>query len=86
MFEISAGNDAGVFRIAPCRGQIRVARAVLDYTAGPRMYNLTVTVRDDAVPLPLSTSATFLIFVTFVNSAPVCAQLPAPFQVEEMAH
>jgi hypothetical protein len=61
-FFIVAGNDAGVFKIAPCGGQIRVADAVLDFDAGPRTYNLTVLVTDDGTP-SLNATAIFQIRV-----------------------
>jgi hypothetical protein len=49
-YAIVAGNDAGVFKMAACGGQIRVANAVLDFIVGPRLYNLTVLVADDGLP------------------------------------
>lgn len=45
--------------MAACRGQIRVARAVLDVSV-KSLYNLTVIVRDDGA-IPLNASATFLV-------------------------
>ncbi len=84
LFEILSGNEDGVFRIAACKGQIRVARAVLDYVAGPRTYTLSVIVRDDATP-QLSATATFVIHVVHVNNPPVCVQNPPAMTVPEMS-
>ena len=74
-FAITGGNDAGVFKIAVCRGQIRVALDVLDYFVGPRLYNWTVTATDDGLPAALSASAFFLINVVRVCA---CAHVLAP--------
>ncbi len=60
VFSITGGNAAGVFAISACLGQLRVARAVLDYMTGPRQYNLTVTVTDDGYP-PMNATANFTI-------------------------
>jgi hypothetical protein len=65
-FNITAGNDMGLFKIAICRGQMRVALAgegILDYFIGPRQFNLTVSVTDDGLPFPLSAFANFTINV-----------------------
>ena len=56
----------GLFKIAICRGQMRVALAgegILDYFIGPRQFNLTVSVTDDGLPFPLSAFANFTINV-----------------------
>jgi protocadherin-16/23 len=79
-----SGDPTGVFRIAACRGQLRVARAVLDYDLGPRVFNLTVRVTDDGVP-SLTATAFIVVSVTDVNNPPVCAGRPPAFQVRELA-
>ncbi len=71
VFSITSGNSAGVFAISGCLGQLRVARAVLDYMTGPRQYNLTVTVTDDGYP-PMNASANFTINLVCWSMKWVC--------------
>jgi hypothetical protein len=73
-FSITGGNDDGVFKIALCRGQLRVALDVLDYYVGPQQYNLTITVTDDGLPAPLTASAFFIINVVRGCSIVVSSQ------------
>ena len=49
---------------------------------GPRLYTLTVIVRDDAA-VSLSATAVFNIYVTHVNNAPTCVANPPPMFVPE---
>ncbi|MFN3279999.1 MAG: cadherin repeat domain-containing protein, partial [Paracoccus hibiscisoli] len=70
-FAVVAGNSEGVFAIAPSTGQLRVARAVLDYETRNE-YVLTVSVTDNGEP-QLSASATVTIRVLEVNRPPTLA-------------
>ncbi|KAA0147327.1 hypothetical protein FNF31_07613 [Cafeteria roenbergensis] len=68
-----AGNDDGMFKIDGCSGQVKVARAALDFET-TKEYSLQVTVTDDGgvVPGParLSASAVLTIRIVDVNEPP----------------
>ncbi|KAA0145817.1 hypothetical protein FNF31_07950 [Cafeteria roenbergensis] len=72
-FAITSGNDDGMFKIDGCSGQVKVARAALDFET-TKEYSLQVTVTDDGgvVPGParLSASAVLTIRIVDVNEPP----------------
>lgn len=53
-FSIVGGNIGDVFKITPCAGQLRVATEVLNFEL-ISLYNLTIRVEDNGVPLTFST-------------------------------
>jgi VCBS repeat-containing protein len=84
-YSITAGNDAGVFRIDPTTGQIGVAStASLNFEAIPS-FSLTVLVTDTGAPegatSVLSSPTTVVISVLDVNERPFL--LPATFTIAE---
>jgi hypothetical protein len=63
------GNVDGAFKVSGCGGQIRVARAVIDYERISQ-YNLTMVLTDDGRP-PLNTTAVITINVMNKNDPPI---------------
>lgn len=81
-FEISAGNESGMFTIDSSSGEIRVApSAALDHESSAS-YTLAVRVSDNLIP-PRTGTGTITVNVTDVNEAP--APVAASFNVAEGA-
>jgi len=68
-WRIVSGNTEGIFDVVAATGEVRVARAVLDFETRAD-YALVLEVTDSGVP-PLSARATASIRVQDVNEAPV---------------
>ena len=69
LYSIVGGNDAGVFKIGGCDGQVRVRNpALIDYEQ-VKNYTITVMVVDDGVP-PLNATAEVFIEILNRNDPP----------------
>jgi len=83
-FTITAGNEAGFFKIDGCSGQIKVAQTGLDFERNVT-YVLTVRVTDDGGDTPgparLWSAATVTIIINDVNEA--CSALDATREIPE---
>lgn len=71
-YAIVAGNEGSAFKIRTVgnKGQISVARAILDFETPPQVYALTVKITDDGAGM-LSSTATVVITLLDANEAPV---------------
>ncbi|MDZ4688540.1 MAG: cadherin domain-containing protein, partial [Planctomycetaceae bacterium] len=78
-YAITGGNADGIFAINAATGQLKVAKATLNFEATPEM-TVTVTVTDDGMPA-LSRSASMTITVLDLNEAPTFP--PATFNISE---
>ncbi len=69
LYFIIAGNDAGLFKLGICNGQLRIALAVLDYNV-QNAYVLTVEARSNGL-ITSATAANITISVVNVPHVPV---------------
>ncbi|HUQ68233.1 MAG TPA: cadherin domain-containing protein, partial [Planctomycetaceae bacterium] len=78
-FAITGGNADGIFAINSATGQLKVAKATLNFETTPEV-TLTVTVTDDGSPAE-SRSASMTITVLDLNEAPALS--PVTFNISE---